>query len=76
MYTWFITLCACARGKVIDRVIVVVVVIIHKKLPDLGFRHLSDSKVQRICRNWRKTGLGMLRIELYGLQASNIPYLI
>ena len=33
-----ITPCACARGKVIGRVdvIVVVVVVVHKKLPDLG----------------------------------------
>ena len=62
---------ACTRGKVIGRVVVVVVVIvvIHKKSPDLEFKHLSDSKVQRICQSWRKNDLRMLRI-----QASQIVY--
>ena len=39
-------------------------------------RHLSDLKVQRICRSWRKTGSRMLRIEWHGLQASQIVYLV
>ena len=32
----FITPRACARGKVIGRVVVGVVVVVHKKSPDLG----------------------------------------
>ena len=37
-------------------------------------RNLNDSKVQRICRSWRKTGSRMLKIEWYGLQASQTVY--
>ena len=37
MYLVFITPRACARGKVIGRVVVVVTVVVHKKTPpDLG----------------------------------------
>ena len=39
----FITPHACARGKVIGCVVIIVV---HKNLQILRFRHLSDSKVQ------------------------------
>ena len=42
----------------------------------LGFRQLSDSIVQQICRSRRKTGLRMFRIEWHGLQASQIVYLV
>ena len=33
---YFITPCICARGEVIGRVVVIYVVVVHKKSPDLG----------------------------------------
>ena len=55
---YLITLHACARGKVIGRVVVVVVfvIFIHKKSPDLGIwasqRLESTTNMSRLAKNW------------------------
>ena len=64
----------CARGKVIGRV-VIVVIIVHKKIArswDLGTS--ETRKYNESVDVGEKTGLRMLRIEWYGLQASQIVY--
>ena len=63
-----ITLHACTRGKVIGSVVVVVVDIKIAKFGDLG--------TWASCKHRQKTGFSMLRIEWYGLQASQIVYFL
>ena len=57
-----------------DKVICLSVCRHHENRQISTSRHLSDSKVQRICRSWRKTGSRMLKIEWYSLQVSQIVY--
>ena len=69
-----ITPCACARGKVISSVVVIVVVVVDTKSPDLNIEAPERLVSMPNVANVAKTGFSVLRIEWHDLQVSQIVH--
>ena len=62
---------ACARGKVISSVVVIVAIVVDTKSPDLNIE--APERLVGMT-NVAKTGFSVLRIEWHNLQVSQIVH--